>query len=92
MCIRDRCPQGGLMQIESKFESVYDIPLGNISVDVVDVDSGKTSPVTLDQQGKGEFRGEEGKFYRVHVHGAVTSNQVAELFDSYDGLTGELER
>ena len=24
-----QCPQGGLMQIESKFESVYDIPLGN---------------------------------------------------------------
>ncbi|UST70884.1 RHS repeat-associated core domain-containing protein [Pseudomonas moraviensis] len=85
-----QCPQGGLMQIESKFESVYDIPLGNITVDVVDVAGGKITPITLDQHGKGEFRGGEGKFYRVHVHGAVTSDQVADLFESYDGLTGEL--
>ncbi|WP_448694907.1 RHS repeat-associated core domain-containing protein [Pseudomonas moraviensis] len=85
-----QCPQGGLMQIESKFESVYDIPLGNITVDVIDVGGGKITPITLDQHGKGEFRGEEGKFYRVHVHGAVTSDQVADLFESYDGLTGEL--
>ncbi|MBV4484339.1 RHS domain-containing protein [Pseudomonas sp. SWRI153] len=86
-----QCPQGGLMQIESKFESVYDIPLGNIVVDVVAVDGGETTKVTLDQHGKGEFEGKPGKFYRVQVHGAVTSDQVAELFDSYDGLTGELD-
>ncbi|WP_159245292.1 RHS repeat-associated core domain-containing protein [Pseudomonas koreensis] len=85
-----QCPQGGLMQIESKFESVYEIPLGNITIDVIDVAGGKITPITLDQHGKGEFRGEEGKFYRVHVHGAVTSDQVADLFESYDGLTGEL--
>ncbi|WP_285406520.1 RHS repeat-associated core domain-containing protein [Pseudomonas sp. FR229a] len=86
-----QCPQGGLMQIESKFESVYDIPLGNITVDVIDVGGGKITPITLDQHGKGEFRGGEGKFYRVLVHSAVTSKQVAELFKSYDGLTGELD-
>ena len=27
-----QCPQGGVMQIESKFESVYDIALGNIKL------------------------------------------------------------
>ncbi|MFJ2323593.1 RHS repeat-associated core domain-containing protein [Pseudomonas sp. NPDC087817] len=86
-----QCPKGGLMLIESKFESVYDIPLGNIVVDVVAVDGGKTVPVTLDAQGQGEFRGEEGKFYRVHVHSAVTPRQVEDLFESYDGLTVELD-
>src|ERR1700759_5485518 len=29
-----QCPKGGVMTIESKFESVYDIPLGDIVVDV----------------------------------------------------------
>ncbi|MBK5530895.1 RHS domain-containing protein [Pseudomonas sp. TH06] len=86
-----QCPKGGLMLIESKFESVYDIPLGNITVDVVAVDGGKTVPVTLDAQGLGEFRGEEGKFYRVQVHSGVTPGQVEELFESYDGLTVELD-
>ncbi|WP_339480709.1 DUF6531 domain-containing protein, partial [Pseudomonas fluorescens] len=86
-----QCPKGGLMLIESKFESVYDIPLGNIMVDVVAVDGGETTPITLDAEGKGEFRGTEGKFYRVHVHGEVTAEQVRALFKSYDGLTGELD-
>ncbi|MFJ2289472.1 RHS repeat-associated core domain-containing protein [Pseudomonas iridis] len=86
-----QCPKGGLMLIESKFESVYDIPLGNIVVDVVAVDGGETTPITLNAEGKGEFRGTEGKFYRVHVHGEVTAEQVRALFKSYDGLTGELD-
>ncbi|WP_339453547.1 DUF6531 domain-containing protein, partial [Pseudomonas sp. EA_5y_Pfl2_R50] len=86
-----QCPKGGLMLIESKFESVYDIPLGNIKVDVVAVDGGEKTPVTLDAQGKGEFKGAEGKFYRVQVHGAVSPEQVEDLFESYDGLTLELD-
>ncbi len=45
------------MTIESKFESVYDIPLGGIVVDVVAVDSGEVTPVTLDAQGLGTFKG-----------------------------------
>ncbi|WP_246226550.1 DUF6531 domain-containing protein, partial [Pseudomonas atagonensis] len=86
-----QCPKGGKMAIESKFESVYDIPLGNIVVDVVAVDSGESTPITLDAEGKGEFKGIEGKFYRVQVHSDVTPEQVAELFGSYDGLTRELD-
>ncbi|SCZ10224.1 YD repeat-containing protein, partial [Pseudomonas sp. NFACC37-1] len=84
-----QCPLGG-MTIESKFESVYDIPLGDIVVDVVEVDSGKVTPVTLDAQGLGTFEGEAGKSYRVHVQGEVSPGQIEKLFSSYDGLTGDL--
>ncbi|MGN4049999.1 RHS repeat-associated core domain-containing protein [Pseudomonas sp. SM4] len=86
-----QCPQGGKMEIESKFESVYDIALGNIVVDVVAVESGESTPVTLDEQGKGTFVGTVGKFYRVHVHSEVTPAQVDDLFIAYDGLTAELD-
>ncbi|WP_460090234.1 RHS repeat-associated core domain-containing protein [Pseudomonas sp. S2_E02] len=86
-----QCPKSGPMLIESKFESVYDIPLGNIVVDVIAMDSGETTPITLDAQGKGSFKGIPGKFYRVQVHSAVTSGQVEDLFKAYDGLTAELD-
>jgi RHS repeat-associated protein len=86
-----QCPKGGILQIESKFESVYDIPLGNIQVDVIASDGGKSTPVTLDKNGKGQFEGTPGKFYRVHVRSEVTPKQIDELFSSYDGLTQELE-
>lgn len=33
-----RCPGNRFLEIESKFESVYDIPLGNIQVDVIALD------------------------------------------------------
>ncbi|MGH8330138.1 MAG: DUF6531 domain-containing protein, partial [Pseudomonas sp.] len=86
-----QCPKGGLLEIESKFESVYDIPVGNIQVDVIASDGGEKTPVTLDKNGKGTFTGTPGKFYRVHVHHEVTPQQVEDLFSSYDGLTKELE-
>lgn len=86
-----QCPDGGILQIESKFESVYDIPLGNIDVDVIAVDGGEKTTVTLDQYGKGKFRGLPGKFYQIHVQSKVTPQQVNDLFSSYDGLTQQLE-
>ncbi len=86
-----QCPKSGRMQIESKFESVYDIALGNITVDVIAMDSGEITPVTLDAQGKGLFKGTAGKFYRVLVHSEVTTDQVDDLFKAYDGLSGELD-
>ncbi|QIB07306.1 RHS repeat protein [Pseudomonas fluorescens] len=85
-----QCPHGGTMTIESKFESVYDIPLGDIVVDVVDVGSGKVTPVTLDAQGLGTFQGEAGKSYRVHVQGEVSPQHIEQLFSSYDGVTRDL--
>jgi hypothetical protein len=86
-----QCSKGGTLEIESKFESVYDVPLGNISVDVIAMDGGESKSVTLDENGKGTFKGEEGKFYRIHVHDEVTPQQVDDLFASYDGLTQQLE-
>ncbi|WP_419710023.1 RHS repeat-associated core domain-containing protein [Pseudomonas sp. NFX224] len=86
-----QCPEGGTLQIESKFESVYDVPLGNIQVHVMSVEGGESTPVTLDENGKGQFRGEAGKFYRVRVQSEVTPAQVDELFSSYDGLGQSLE-
>ncbi|MGF6397103.1 RHS repeat-associated protein [Pseudomonas frederiksbergensis] len=86
-----QCPKSGILEIESKFESVYDIPLGNISLDVIAVDGGEITPVTLDENGKGQFEGTPGKFYRVHVQSEVTPAQIDDLFSSYDGLTSELE-
>ncbi|MGF6703695.1 hypothetical protein ABIA58_000519 [Pseudomonas frederiksbergensis] len=55
-----QCPKGGKLDIESKFESVYDIPLGNIQVDVIAMDGGESTPVTLDKNGKGTFQGKRG--------------------------------
>jgi RHS repeat-associated protein len=86
-----QCPKIGPMLLESKFESVYDIPLGNIVVDVIAMDGGETTPVTLDAQGQGSFKGIPGKFYRVQVHSKVTSAEVDELFTAYDDLNAELE-
>ncbi|VVN47526.1 hypothetical protein PS662_06018 [Pseudomonas fluorescens] len=86
-----QCPNSGILQIESKFESVYDIPLGNIDVDVIAVDGGEQKRVTLDVNGKGTFEGLAGKSYRVHVQSEVTPKQIEELFKSYDGLTQHLE-
>ncbi|MBV7512178.1 RHS repeat-associated core domain-containing protein [Pseudomonas sp. PDM25] len=86
-----QCPKGGKLEIESKFESVYDIPVGNIQVDVIASEGGEKTPVTLDKNGKGTFIGTPGKFYRVHVHQEVTPQHVDDLFSSYDGLTKELE-
>ncbi|TDV50591.1 RHS repeat-associated protein [Pseudomonas helmanticensis] len=86
-----QCPESGPMLIESKFESVFDIPLGNIVVDVIAMDGGATTPITLDAQGKGSFKGIPGKFYRVQVHSDVTPGQVEDLFKAYDGLTAELD-
>jgi RHS repeat-associated protein len=86
-----QCPKNGILLIESKFESVYDIPLGNIQVDVIAMDGGEQKTITLDENGKGKFEGKAGKFYRVHVQSEVTPNQVDDLFESYNGLTQQLE-
>ncbi|RON09930.1 type IV secretion protein Rhs [Pseudomonas brassicacearum] len=86
-----QCPASGILEVESKFESVYDIPLGNIQIEVVPADGGPSTSIDLDEFGKGQFKGEAGKFYRVRVHGAVTPKQLDELFGAYDGLSESLE-
>ncbi|EJL00643.1 Rhs family protein [Pseudomonas chlororaphis subsp. aureofaciens 30-84] len=86
-----KCPLNGLLLIESKFESVYDIPLGGIQVLVIPVKGGAATKLTLDAKGKATFRGKPGELYKIRVQNEVTPAQVNALFKSYDGLTGELE-
>ncbi|KAA0953666.1 RHS repeat protein, partial [Pseudomonas sp. ANT_H14] len=86
-----RCPAGGLLEIESKFESVYDVPLGSIPVEVIGQDDGSSTVVMLDEQGKGSHHCVAGGRYQVRVQGGVSAEQVDALFSSYDGLTNDLE-
>ncbi|MBN3862004.1 type IV secretion protein Rhs [Pseudomonas frederiksbergensis] len=87
-----QCPLKGPLLIESKFESVYDIPLGDIEVEIVAVEGGAVSKVKLDAQGKASWTGgAPGKFYKIRVHHEVTPAQIDTLFKSYEGLTGQLE-
>ncbi|EJM18541.1 RHS repeat-associated core domain protein containing protein [Pseudomonas sp. GM18] len=87
-----QCPLKGPLLIESKFESVYDIPLGDIEVEIVAVEGGAVSKVTLDAQGKASWtEGVPGKFYKIRVHHEVTPDQIDTLFKSYGGLTDQLE-
>ncbi|MGE8069818.1 type IV secretion protein Rhs, partial [Pseudomonas sp. NPDC089569] len=87
-----QCPRSGILLIESLFESVHEVPLGNIQVDVIAVEGGERKSIALDEHGRGQFQGEPGKLYRVHVQHAVTPQQLNELFKAYDGLTDDLEQ
>ncbi|WP_342307828.1 hypothetical protein WLF14_18040 [Pseudomonas fluorescens] len=87
-----RCPAGGVLQIESKFESVYDVPIGDIPVEVIGLDDGSSTVVMLDEQGKGSHPCVAGARYQVRVQGGVSAQQVDALFVSYAGLTADLEQ
>ncbi|WP_426197805.1 RHS repeat-associated core domain-containing protein [Pseudomonas sp. DWP3-1-3b3] len=87
-----QCPVGGELKIESLFESVYDVPIGNIPVEVIGLDDGSSAVVMLDDQGKGSHRCAAGGRYQVRVQGGVSTEQVDALFASYAGLTGDLEQ
>ncbi|MCD7041233.1 polymorphic toxin type 47 domain-containing protein [Pseudomonas sp. MAFF 311096] len=87
-----RCPVGGELKIESLFESVYDVPIGNIPVEVIGLDDGSSTVIMLDEQGKGSHHCAAGERYQVRVQGGVSEEQVDALFASYAGLTGDLER
>ncbi|WP_426161320.1 RHS repeat-associated core domain-containing protein [Pseudomonas sp. PWP3-1] len=87
-----QCPVGGELKIESLFESVYDVPIGNIPVEVIGLDDGSSAEVMLDDQGKGSHRCAAGGRYQVRVQGGVSTEQVDALFASYAGLTGDLEQ
>ena len=87
-----QCPLKGPLLIESKFESVYDIPVGDIEVEIVAVEGGAVSKVKLDAQGKAAWTGGiPGKFYQIRVHNEVTPAQIDALFGSYSGVTADLE-
>ncbi|PTC29101.1 type IV secretion protein Rhs [Pseudomonas aylmerensis] len=86
------CPLGGELKIESKFDSVYDVPIGDIPVEVIGLDDGSSTRVMLDEHGKGSHHCAAGGRYQVRVQGAVSEEQVDALFASYSGLMADLER
>ncbi|WP_353630322.1 RHS repeat-associated core domain-containing protein [Pseudomonas poae] len=86
------CSQGGELKIESQFESVYDVPIGDIPVEVIRLDDGSSSVIMLDEHGKGSHFCAAGGRYQVRVQGGVSSEQVDALFASYAGLTADLEQ
>ncbi|AKS04963.1 RHS repeat-associated core domain-containing protein [Pseudomonas trivialis] len=87
-----QCPLGGELKIESLFESVYDVPIGDIPVEVVGLDDGSSTVIMLDEQGKGSYHCAAGGRYQVRVQGGVSEEQVDALFASYAGLTADLEQ
>ncbi|MFB3306678.1 DUF6531 domain-containing protein, partial [Pseudomonas sp. AMR01] len=86
------CQRGGELKIESKFESVYDVPIGDIPVEVIGLDDGSSTVVMLDEHGKGSHHCAAGGRYQVRVQGGVSEEQVDALFASYAGLTVDLEQ
>ena len=86
------CPLGGELKIESTFESVYDVPIGDIQVEVIGLDDGSYTRVMLDVHGKGSHHCAAGKRYQVRVQGGVSEAQLDALFASYAGLTADLEQ
>uniref|UniRef100_UPI003CE710D6 DUF6531 domain-containing protein n=1 Tax=Pseudomonas sp. PWP3-1b2 TaxID=2804656 RepID=UPI003CE710D6 len=86
------CQLGGELKIESKFESVYDVPIGDIPVEVIGLDDGSFTVVMLDEHGKGSHHCAAGGRYQVRVQGGVSEEQVDALFASYAGLTADLEQ
>ena len=87
-----RCPVGGELKIESKFESAYDVPIGEIPVEVIGLDDGSSTVIMLDEYGKGSHHCAAGGRYQVRVQGVVSAEQVEALFASYNGLTADLEQ
>ena len=83
---------GGELKIESKFESVYDVPVGEIPVEVIRLEDGSSTVVMLDEHGKGSHTCVAGGRYQVRVQGGVSAQQVDALFASYAGLTADLEQ
>ncbi|MGY2401842.1 DUF6531 domain-containing protein, partial [Pseudomonas sp. SDO5271_S396] len=87
-----RCQAGGELKIESLFESVHDVPIGNIPVEVIGLDDGSSTVIMLDEHGKGSHYCAAGGRYQVRVQGGVSAQQVDALFASYASLTTDLEQ
>lgn len=79
------CPLGGELKIESKFESAYDVPIGDIPVEVIGLDDGSSTVVMLDEHGKGSHPCAAGKRYQVRVQGGVSAQQVEHCLPPTQG-------
>ncbi|WP_311885958.1 MULTISPECIES: RHS repeat-associated core domain-containing protein [unclassified Pseudomonas] len=87
-----KCPLQGPLVIQSKFESVFDIPIGDFDVEIVAQEGGAITKIRLDSEGKASWSGGvPGKEYWVRVHHQVSPEQINELFDAYASLAADLK-
>ncbi|WP_230669537.1 RHS repeat-associated core domain-containing protein [Pseudomonas fluorescens] len=87
-----KCPLQRPLVIQSKFESVFDIPIGDFDVEIVAQEGGAITKIRLDSEGKASWSGGvPGKEYWVRVHHQVSPEQINELFDAYASLAADLK-
>ncbi|SIO94092.1 RHS repeat-associated core domain-containing protein [Vibrio spartinae] len=86
-----QCPLSGKLEIESVFQSIYHVPLGNIQAIVKAEDGSDTRKVMLDAQGKATVAGlTPGKYYEVFIDHQPTPAEMDSLFSHYDTLSDGL--
>ncbi|SHF79094.1 YD repeat-containing protein, partial [Vibrio gazogenes DSM 21264] len=86
-----QCPLSGKLEIESVFQSIYHVPLGNIQAIVKAEDGSDTREVMLDAQGKATVAGlTPGKYYEVFIDHQPTPAEMDSLFSHYDTLSDGL--
>ncbi|WP_261888066.1 RHS repeat protein [Vibrio rhizosphaerae] len=86
-----QCPLSGKLEIESVFQSIYHVPLGNIQAIVKAEDGSDTREVMLDEQGKATVTGlTPGKYYEVFIDHKPTPAEMDSLFSHYDTLSSDL--
>ena len=86
-----QCPLSGQLEIESVFQSIYHVPLGNIQAIVKSEDGTDTRLVMLDHQGKATVTGLiPGKNYEVFIDHKPTPAEMDTLFSHYDVLSSDM--
>ncbi|MGF1770389.1 DUF6531 domain-containing protein [Enterovibrio makurazakiensis] len=89
--VKALCPKSGELQIESVFQSIYNVPLGSIQVYVKSEDGKEVHSVTLDQQGKATVDNlEAGVVYEIVVDHKPTQAELDALFSNYNVMGTDL--
>lgn len=88
------CPESGELVLVSKFESVFDVPIGNVKVDLYEVGGGALwgdgDPIdskVAGEDGRVVFTGLKPRVrYRFDINGDASDAHLTALFASYDGF------
>jgi RHS repeat-associated protein len=94
------CPLSGELVLVSKFESIYHVPIGQVTVDIYEVNAGiawfdgpKIDTKTAGDDGRVVFTGlKPGVRYRFDINGDASSANLNTLFSSYDQFIGDNHR
>ena len=81
------CPLAGELKIESTFESVYDVPIGDIPIEVIGLDDGSATVVMLNEHGNTTTPDAWWRCFR----GTMSRRPTSMTTDSY-GLCGAARR